>query len=297
MTDVLADRAVSFIDKATSPFFLHFSVYAPHQPALPAPRHVKAFANEPPHRPPSFDVQASGGSPAARYPALEKWMPNFIDSYHRNALASLLAVDDAVEAVVNAVERKGQLDNTVFIFMSDNGYLFGEHRIVGKVWPYEESIRVPLIIRLPGSHGATTDPRLVQNIDIAPTIAELAGLGTLRVTGHSLVPLLHGENSRWRQELVFEYLGDKEAYFFPPRYKAIRTDHLKLVEYEDGSRELFDLSDDPNELHNLAGSAAGREFEDALEERLADLLTPLGLAPQRTSTASRSLSRDDLFGP
>jgi arylsulfatase A-like enzyme len=280
LTTVLTRRAVDFISKARSPFFLHFATAAPHIPAQPAPGDEHAFDDRPPERPPSYDVRTDDTSPAAQFEPITGAFEYLMDRYVRNALASLLAVDRAVAELYEAVEARGELDNTVFIFMSDNGMLVGEHRIFGKAWAYEPSIHLPLIITLPGSDRPSTSNELVQNVDIAPTITELAGARPrLRFDGVSLVPLMRGEPIKWRQEVPIMYLGDGEL-FAPPGFIAIRTSRYKLVVYETGDHELFDLEKDPYELENLAGTPDAYEIEGPLYERLARL-TPRGYLGQR----------------
>jgi arylsulfatase A-like enzyme len=140
------------------------------------------------------------------------------------------------------------------MFTSDNGLLWGEHRWARKEVPYEEAIRVPLLIRADGLTSAEgrTDAHLVANIDLAPTIAAAAGLPLPDADGRSLLPLLEGRTEGWRQALLIEHLRGTNPI---PTYCAIRTSRYLFVSYDTGERELYDLADDPFELANLAGSA------------------------------------------
>lgn len=286
LTDVLADRATSFIASAQRPFFVHFAPLAPHAPAVPAQQDIGTFADEPLDRPPSYDVVADGDVPAADLPPLPDFIKRYADGYRRSTLESLQAVDRAIASIVEAVDARGELDKTLFVFTSDNGHLQGEHRIFNAAWAYEPSIRVPLVIRAPGSADPFIERRLVQNVDIAPTITELTGVRPgLRPDGTSLVPLLRREDVRWRQETYFEYLGDRERYDSPPPYIAIRTDRHKLIVYADGSRELFDVGEDPHEMRNLAGTTEASEIEGPLYRRLGRLTTR-GRLPSPTRSAS-----------
>jgi N-acetylglucosamine-6-sulfatase len=272
LTTVLASRAVDFIERASAPFFLTFAPYAPHAPAEPEGRDRTAFADAPPHRPPSFDRAVHGG-PAGLLPRLSGRDIGNIDRHRRRALASLLSVDRAVARIVDALERRELLENTVIVFTSDNGHLFGEHRIYFKTWPYEESVRVPLVVRGPGFGPRRTDDRLVANIDIASTFAELARVTPgLPQDGRSLVPLLRGERTSWRDDLRLEFLGDRDGPEIPPRYDAIRTSRYKLIVWEDRSRELYDLVEDPYELTNLAGRRDSADVERTLLDRLLESL-------------------------
>jgi arylsulfatase A-like enzyme len=295
VTDVLADRAATFIADAPGPFFLQYGSIAVQPPAIPAPQDVGAFADEPPLRPPSYDAAATGEVPAAELPPFGTGATRYVDAYRRNTLAALRSLDRAVARIVEAVEQRGAIDKTVFIYTSDKGVLLGEHRIFNAVWPYEESIHVPLVVRVPWLSEALTDARLVSTADIAPTIAELTGVRTkIAQDGLSLAPVLHRDAVPWRQEVLVCYLGTRTHTGLPPRFRAIRTDRYKLVVYEDRSRELFDLQADPNELNNFAGTDAAAEIEEPLLRRLNKLMPALPvieeplptLAPSPASTAA-----------
>jgi len=175
---------------------------------------------------------------------------------------------------VAALRARGSLGNTVIAFTSDNGVLLGEHRLRGKVWPYEESIRVPLVIRTPWTTTARTDSHLVLNIDLASTFAQLAGVRPgLRQDGTSLVPLLHGTPTPWRTEFTEEYLGGGLLHHGGPMpFEAIRTERYLYVQYLNGWRELYDLRTDPYELDNVAGTPAWAAVERSLGARLRALL-------------------------
>jgi arylsulfatase A-like enzyme len=188
-------------------------------------------------------------------------------------MRTLLAVDELVQSVIDALKASGQLGNTYVFVTSDNGFHLGEHRIEkGKGTPYEESLRVPLFVRGPGVPRGKTLPHLVTNVDLAPTFAELAGArAPARVDGRSLVGLLSRtptDVGSWRKDLLAEYwAADDEGV---PNWAALRTDTLTYVEYATGERELYDLNDDPYEADNLAASADPSELA-ALSERLARL--------------------------
>jgi arylsulfatase A-like enzyme len=172
------------------------------------------------------------------------------------------------------------LDRTVIIYASDNGFLWGEHRLGGKMWPYEESIRIPLVVRTPWrAQRGRTDPRLVLNIDLASTITQLAGTTpALPQDGRSLVPLLQGAKPVWRNSFVVEYLGGNLLrHGGPPPYRALRTKRYMYVEYLNGWRELYDLALDPWQLENRARDASQRSTRQVLARRLETLFsTPPG---------------------
>jgi N-acetylglucosamine-6-sulfatase len=286
VTDVLADRATSFIAATSDRFFLQFGSVALQDPASPAVEDFGSFADEPPLRRPSFDLKATGDVPAADLAPMPDDRVRYIDGYRRNALAAMRSLDRAVGRIVEAVERRGEIDETVFIYTSDKGILLGEHRILNSVWPYEEAIHVPLVIRAPWLSEAVTDTRLVSLADIVPTIAELTGAKTkIKQDGLSLAPLLHGDRVPWRQEILVTYLGRRPHAGVPPRFRAIRTDRFKLVVYEDRSRELFDLQSDPDELKNLAGTRDAAEIEEPLFRRLTELMPALPVIEEDPATS------------
>jgi arylsulfatase A-like enzyme len=290
-TDVLAAKAVEFIDTADGqPFFLHVGFHAPHQEGgalpAPAPRHAGTFATIAPWRPPSYDeddisdkppwleIQPRAGAVLTGFLTYGAWG----DVVRQLQLESLLAVDEAIAAMIAALEATGQLDNTVFVYTSDNGHFWGEHRFFyGKNYPYEESIRIPLLIRYPRMIAAArVDDRAVLNIDIAPTLAELAGVPIpSAVDGASMVPLLRGEDGPWRTDFVVELWGTEGEVVGLPTYAGVRSDDYLYVAYPSATTtELYDLVSDPNQLTNVAGDSAYQPTATAMAERLAELLAP-----------------------
>jgi len=274
-TDVLAAKATQFALRASRPFFLYFAPIAPHEAAVPAPEDAKAYANLAPLRPPSYDEPDARDKPwAAEFPRLSPAAGAEIDLTRTHMLESLRAVDRAVAALVQALQTRGALGDTVILFASDNGFLWGEHRLRGKIWPYEESIRVPLVIRVPWLDRGLVDRHLVTNADYASTIADLAGTKPgLPQDGRSLVPLLRGRDPPWPASILVEYLGATGAdRFGPPPFEAIRTERYLYVEYDFGWRELYDLKKDPYELDNLAGQRSTAALEARLAAALPGLL-------------------------
>ena len=210
----------------SGPFFLYFAPIAPHLPATPPPG--AATASEPSlesGRPSTRTTSATSPGGALHPNKLRPKAISFLEhSIQERQLEALQSVDRSIEEIVAALKRRGLLDRTVILYASDNGFLWGEHRLGGKVWPYEESIRVPLVVRTPwqGVWGRT-DNHLVLNIDLASTIAELAGCHrpALPQDGRSLIPLLHGEDPPWRSAFVVEYLGRSLlGRSGPPPYRA-----------------------------------------------------------------------------
>ena len=286
-TDVLAAHTEDFIRGNEGPVFAVYAPAAPHDPALPSPLDEGSFSDLPPWRPPSFNEQDVSDKPAhvrAVIP-LGPDRTEHLDALRRNQYRSLQAVDRSVGRLLDALEDTGRLDDALVIYTSDNGLLWGEHRWVKKEVPYEEAIQVPLVVRADSIvvGSSRTDPRLVANIDLAPTIAEAAGVVLPGVDGRSLVPLLEGGADRWRHAVLIEHLRGTNPI---PTYCAVRTARFLFVSYDTGDRELYDLEADPFQLRNLAGSAPGLEARlGATLERLCDPRPP-GFRHQMGLTAS-----------
>jgi N-acetylglucosamine-6-sulfatase len=279
-TDVLARRAVRFIRETDGPFFLYFAPSAPHMPAVPPPRDDFALASIAPSRPPSYnEVDFSDKPlwlrPTSRYDVALQARE---DRIRATQLRSLPAVDDAVERIVNALRAAGVLHRTLIVFTSDNGFLHGEHRLGGKQSAYEESIRVPMILRYdPLTAGRGRDPRIALNIDLAPTFADAAGTHLDGVDGRSLLDLLRRPAAAGRRWFLIEHVEDSSQRYLPriPTYCAVRGDRWKYVEYTDGNQELYDLMADPFELRNVVDSPSDGAALLAARTQLHRLCDPL----------------------
>ncbi len=308
-TDVLARRARQFIDEAEAindarPFFLLVAPTAPHleEPApvqsgcsdtawdhsiRPAPRHAgtlpggvqvprTANFNEP-------DVKDKPGW-FQHVPALTTQDIGCLNRQYRDRLLSLRALDDLVGTLVDALQANGEWSRTVFVFTSDNGFFYGQHRLTDKVLGYEESIRVPLYIRAPG-YPAQSTARAALNNDLAPTVAEFAGITPrLPVDGRSLLPLLRNPfEPDWRKRFLVEYLGTVETSRVPPRapFSAVRTTNLSratppnqvYVEWRDGvgSVEFYDLATDRYQVASRHADPASASVRNMLSGWLGQL--------------------------
>ena len=286
-TDVLASHTEDFIRGTEGPVFALFAPAAPHAPALPAPTDAGGFADLPPWRPPSFD-EADRSDKPTHMQILKPLGPERnenLEILRRNQYRSLQAVDRAVGRLLDALEDTGRLDDALVIFTSDNGLLWGEHRWLKKEVPYEEAIRVPLVVRADAivGDGARTDRHLVANIDLAPTIAEAASVKLPGADGMSLLPLVEGRVETWRDALLIEHMRGTNPI---PTYCAVRTARYLFASYETGERELYDLEADPFQLQNLAGTEPG--LEGRLDTTLQGLCEPPppGLRPQMGMVAT-----------
>lgn len=263
LNDVLAAKARAFVTTGRRPFFLYLAPVAPHNPANPAPRHADAFGWARAPRTPSFGQPDVSREPLwlRSLPPLRPRAAERADERFRARLRAMLGVDDLVGAVVAALAESGRLDETYLIFTSDNGFHLGTHRLPrGKTTPFEETIRVPLVVRGPGVRPGATRWELGSMVDLAPTVAEL---GRARVPpyaeGRSLVPLLSGRPAAWRRNVLVEFArpaDPRSAVQTPvPAYRALRTGGYTYVRYATGEEQLYDLRADPHQLRNLAADA------------------------------------------
>jgi N-acetylglucosamine-6-sulfatase len=255
-TDVLGAAADGFLHQAPAdrPWFLYFAPNAPHTPWIPAARYADVAGSTPPPMPSLDTMNDVAGKPGyvrAHEPLTEGDRAAFGQDLLRER-AMLRSVDDALRRMVGTIAARGELGNTVIMFLTDNGYDFGLHRLEGKRFPYEPSIRVPFAIRSPGA-VAHTDPTLVANVDLAATISELAGVPPgLPQEGISLVPALHGDPLATRPGIWLDWGGDATV----PPWSGVRTDRFTYVRYADGTEELYRNDLDPQQLRNLATDPA-----------------------------------------
>ena len=281
ITDILTDKAVDFIsENKTDPFCVLLWHKACHAKFTPAERHKDAFPNAQIKEPASWSLDfsdkpkwmrrekihgphyrkwiASEGKPVPPTLPVQKWAP---PAPWLDMLRCMLAVDEGVGRVMDLLEDQGRLDNTVVIFMADNGWFYGEHRRGDKRLAYEESIRVPFAMRYPAKlkAGKPIDG-MVANIDIGPTILELAGAAIPKtMQGESFVPVMEGKAEGRTDPFFYEYFQEKYAPAIPTTL-SIRTPGWKYIHlpYEDAAEgncdELYRLDKDPHEMRNLISS-------------------------------------------
>jgi len=290
LTNVLARQGLDFMGQsvaAGAPFMVNMWTFAPHAPAVPAPRDARRFAGLAAPRDPSFDEDDMSDKPAwlRGHRALTDGELARIDETFRDRVRTVQAVDRAIGRLQRRLRTLGIARNTYIVFSSDNGFHLGQHRLTpGKLTAYDPDVRVPLIVSGPGVAAGRVVDAMTENTDLCPTFAELAGApAPPNADGHSLVPLLRASDAAsaaadWRDAVLIEHhgnvslgLGDPDAppagSGNPPSYEALRSRDALYVEYADGERELYDLATDPFQLHNLA--------DDAPPERLARLSTQL----------------------
>ena len=273
-TEVLAGEAIAFVRETQGPLFMVWAPAVPHGPATPSPGDEGAFADLAPARPGSFDEADVADKPAwvRELPRLTGEQERRIDAFRREQYRSLLGVDRAVGEILDALKERGRLENTLIVYTSDNGILHGEHRWTKKEAPYEEAIRVPLVLRWDVARWtAETERALALNIDLAPTIADAAGLAAPRTDGRSLLSLLDRSSSAWRRDFLIEHLEGTNPV---TTYCAVRSARWKYVRYATGEEELYDLEADPFELENVVSRPSAGPTLSHLRARLRELCVP-----------------------
>jgi len=266
LTDVMASRTVQLINTwsgdPTHPFFVWVNAAAPHVPATPAPRHADVlFEGVVAPRTPNFNEADMSDKPSwfRSLPVFDADTIERLDGAQRQRLRTMLSVDDMIGSIVTALENSQALSNTYIIFNSDNGLLLGGHRLyLGKDAVYEESIKVPLIIRGPSVPQGRSLDHMVLNIDLAPTLAELARVGVPgNVDGKSMLPLLNSNpptTSAWRTDFLVEHWTDQEEGL--PDWFGVRTKDQIYVDYPMTSeKELYELGGDVYQLQSKHATA------------------------------------------
>ncbi|MBI4874030.1 MAG: sulfatase [Acidobacteria bacterium] len=284
ITDLIGEYSTEFLRrKRSKPFVLYVGHKAVHGPFTPAPRHKDFYSTEPiPRRPNVKDTLEGKPAVTRDVPELKKQQAKKKqgpspsgDALIRNQLRGLLAVDESIGEVFKALEETGQLDNTLLIFTSDNGYFWGEHGLGDKRWSYEESIRIPMVMRFPKLIRAGTKiEHDALNVDIAPTALELAGVAAPKnLHGRSLVPAMSGKARKWRKSFLSEYF-EETGFQRAPSWQCVRTERWKYTHYTDlqGMDELYDIQADPFEMHNAIRESAARGTVTQMQAELQRLL-------------------------
>jgi arylsulfatase A-like enzyme len=270
--DVEAKRAVSFIQASAGrpePIFLYLAPQSPHLPSNYAARFGAEFRYSFCPRPPSFNESDVTDKPSwiRQIAYLNDAQIDEADEMQRWRLRSMRAVEEEVDAVIQALAQTGRLDNTYVFYTSDNGLLMGQHRVVARKGnPYEETTRVPLAVRGPGVPTGVVD-RPVLNLDLAPTLLDLARAPIPdSVDGRSLAPFLRGQPpASWRTDVLVENWGLGPTY-------AVRTPDWEYIHNDTEELELYDMNADPwqlQSLHRKVDPSVLASFEQKLQKLLA----------------------------
>ena len=291
-TDVLTDAALSWLEgqqKQSAPFFLYLSHKAVHAEFEPAPRHQGRYAKE------VIPYPESMANTVNNYREKPRWVEEQRNSWHgvdymyhgqfdfdtfyRRYAETLLALDESVGRVLDFLDRSGLARNTLVVYMGDNGFLLGEHGLIDKRNAYEASMRVPMLAYAPGlvKPGSKVSA-VVRNIDVAPTILELAGTRSqYDMDGRSVLKALRGETIDAESEFLYEYYWE---YAFPhtPTTFALRGDRYKFIFYHGvwDLNEFYDLETDPAERRNLINVPGYQQQIDQMRSRLFDRLEATG---------------------
>ena len=292
ITTELTDYALDWLKQQPAdgkPFFLYLSHKAVHANFTPETKHAGSMAGRPWTRPATmFPTEAQTRlTPRWLRDQRNSWhgvdFPYHseldIDQYYRAYGETLASVDDSIGRVMDQLDAMGVADQTLVIYMGDNGFMFGEHGLIDKRAAYEASIRVPLLMRCPTliKPGTVID-EVAANIDIAPTILEAMGLpAPPHFDGASLMPLLRGEHPAWREYFLYTYYWERN---FPqtPTVFALRGARYKFISYYGlwDTDELYDLAQDPAEMHNLRHDPTHAELARRMETELYALLEEKG---------------------
>ncbi len=293
-TTVVTEHALDWLkQKRDKPFLLILGQKAPHGgPIQPEPRFEHALDHVPVPKPMNADDYVAPDKPAWLKESYPTWHggggPLYGLQTHerfvRTYLATLLSVDESVGRIYEALKAAGQLDNTVIIYTSDNGFVLGEHGRVDKRTMYEESLRIPLLVRYPPvvKPGTVVD-KMVLSLDMAPSIVEFGGGKPLKgIDGLSWKPLVEGKQVKWREAFLYEYNFEKQ-FPYTPNVRGIRTDEWKLIRYPHGdgspdrfTAELYHLSEDPLEQKNLINEPRWAAQRQKLERDLEKLSKRIG---------------------
>ncbi|WP_202900649.1 sulfatase [Sphingomonas phyllosphaerae] len=306
ITDELTDYAIDWIGKrpAGRPWMMHLAHKAVHSEFIPAERHKGRYDKE------TFRYPASM-QPGA--PGRPMWVENQRNSWHgvgfpyhgtldigdyyKRYMETLLAVDEGLARIMDLLEKRGELDDTLILYLGDNGFMFGEHGLIDKRTAYEESMRIPMLARCPALFPAgSVVEQVVANIDIAPTLLAAAGLrAPAGMAGSNALPLARDAHAPWRQELLYEYYWERN---FPqtPTVHALREDRYKYMHFHGiwDIDELYDLAEDPHETNNLIARPGHEELAERMSGKLFALLEKTdGMAiPLSADAGVRNALRD-----
>ncbi len=275
ITEELTDMALDFIGKQRhNPFCLFLAHKAAHHQFLPPPETKGMYKNIKLDLPREIDQGITMTNGNIFYGTMGPM------TYHyRNYCETLTALDGQIGRVLDKVDEMGIAEDTMVVYAGDNGFFWGEHRLIDKRWAYEEAIRVPFIVRYPRlipDPGRKAD-QMITNVDLAPSVFDAAGIQIpLDVQGASFKPILENGTTPGRTAWLYEYFRDYP--YNVPQHFAVRTKTHKYIEYDGRhENELFDLAADPKEEINLMGSAEGEKLLPGLKKKLDDLKRRMGI--------------------
>lgn len=291
ITDELTDMSLDWIDHRENkdqPFFLYVSHKGVHSDFVPRDEDRNMYMNEEWSPPASYHDTPENrrGKPRwvtdqrnSRHGAEFGYnLENFdLEYYYKRYCEALVPIDQAVSRMLDHLEQTGHLENTLFVYMGDNGFFFGEHGLIDKRAAYETSMRVPLLMKLPDNMLLASNQIIeenVANIDIAPTLLEAAGIAKpSHMHGESFLKLLKGEAVDWRDSFLYEYFWEWN-YPHTPTIHALRGERYKYIRYHGiwDTDELYDLENDPDETNNLINHPAHRERIAAMKKELFQIL-------------------------
>jgi N-acetylglucosamine-6-sulfatase len=285
----MKDYSLDFLKnniKKSRPLFMAVSFSAPHAERGTATyerRYKDRFSDARWTRTLNFDEQDRSDKPGwiRKLPRITRNEAKEFDQKYRARLRSLITVNGAVESYIHALSRARELDNTYVFFFTDNGWHMGNHALPkGKNTPYTEDVEFPLIVRGPQVAANTKEDRLVSNIDFAPTFADIANTSpTSSVDGRSILPLLRGQDTSWRDALLVEGKGQV------PIYKAVRTSSFAYHYYPGtDEEELYDLDADPYQLKSRHDDPAYAGVKTTLQSRLQTLKDCAGVTCRVTDS-------------
>ena len=292
ITTLLTRYAIDFLkqqEESDKPFFLYLSHKAVHANFTPEEKYEDRFAKKPFQRP------ASEAKLSDNERNLPRWLLDQrnswhgvdfpyhsdlnIEQYYKRYCEALCSVDDSVGAVMDQLKKMGIYDETLVIYMGDNGFMFGEHGLIDKRVAYETSIRVPMLMQCPDLfEGGSVVDKMVANIDIAPTVMEAMGLQKPpHMDGESFISLAQGKDVPWRDYFLYVYYWEKN---FPqsPTVFSLRSDKYKYSTYYGlwDTDEFYDIQSDPMEQKNLIRDPSVQKQRQAMEDRLYEMMTELG---------------------
>jgi N-acetylglucosamine-6-sulfatase len=292
ITEELTDYAIDWLKKQEPggrPFFMYLSHKAVHANFTPARKDTGRLSEIPWERPETFNPteEMRKNQPRWLRDQRNSWhgvdFPYHseldVEKYYKAYCETLIGVDDSIARVMDQLEAMGVADETLVIYMGDNGFMFGEHGLIDKRVAYETSIRVPMLMRCPDLFkGGKVVREVVANIDMAPTILEAMGLEKpAHMDGDSVIPLLTGKATEWRDYFLYVYYWEKN---FPqsPTVFSLRGERYKYITYYGlwDADELYDLQHDPDETVNLCYDPAHAEIVKEMETRLYEMMEELG---------------------